>query len=194
MSDTVVETEASDLPTLYYKIVEIVEFEPEEGESVEEFKARVVRHMDDVLKDDADDVEFHKYPVDVQKWLALAGEVMVKNRGARKKAPLPAMEGLDDTDEEEDKPKKRGRPAKDGTKKSGYVKKGRNPEANSHFRVADLLCKNPDMSIGDVEEALEKAGHTYGVATLLYSMESFKGVCLALKKHGMLNEKHDETV
>lgn len=173
----------TDTATLYDQIVELLKLEPEDEESSDDYKARVVRHAGDMEDDD-----FEKLPDDVKEWLNAATEVVKKNRGARKKAALPALDGLED-DEVEEKPKK-GRKAKAEKKakepKEPKEKTERDPEANRFFKIGELMVDNPTMSLEDLNAKASKLDREYSERSISRVYEAFRGIYGVLKKHDKL--------
>ena len=78
--------------TLFDLVKEITGLEPEEEESVEDYKGRVVRYFSD-LDDDAYDAAVDGRD-DLAVWVKNATTVYKANRGAGKPKPLPALVGL----------------------------------------------------------------------------------------------------
>ncbi len=176
------ETETEE--TLFDKIVDALSLEREEDESAEDYKIRAVRHAGDM-----EDEDFEALPDDVKTWLNAATEVVKKNRGARKTAPLPALEGLEGDDEEEASKKgRKARAAKEPKapreKKVREPRPERDPTDNRIYKFAELMILNPKWTAEDLAKKAVELEYEPKPAVRLHGF--ITNVFAALKKHGKL--------
>ena len=203
------EAVAEEDKTLYEQICEATDlsYDEEEGD-VEAFKENVARFFADM-----EDSDFAELPEEVRDWADEAIDVIKANRSksAKKKSPLPEIDGLPEgaeaepeEEEEEAKPAKgkkgraskadaadekpaKGRKGKASKKGDEKLKgEGRNPENNRYFRISELLIEDPEQDDDELEKAAKDAGYDYSDITLKRGREAFDAVTGALRKHGKL--------
>lgn len=172
--------------TLYNKVAEAfgTEFDSEGEQSREDYKEEAVRFFNDM-----EDEVFNALPEDVTAWVNETADVMKANRGARRKKPLPDLEGLDVAEgESEEKPKGRRKRGEGKAEKEKAEPKGRDPENNRYFRVAEIMIANPDIKVEDLQKKVTASGHDYSEMTISRAHDAFTAVTGALKKHGKLKD------
>jgi hypothetical protein len=114
----------TDELTLLDQVLEVTGLEREDGESAEDFKARIVRAMQDKFPNTEEGNEaFEDLDEDVQEWVNAATEVVKNNRGARNKKPLPELDGLAE-DEAKPKAKRAAKAAKEPKEKKERAPRG----------------------------------------------------------------------
>lgn len=186
--ETVEKERSEDDETLFEKICSVTDLDREEDESAEDFKVRVVRHFADTYPNtDEGNAAFEQIDSEVTDWVDSATEIHRSNKGARNKKRLPEIDGL----EEDEEPKsKRGGAGKEKAEKKPREKKekpepkGRDPEANRFFRVAEFLVKDPDLTADELVTAASKTG--YSERSVRRVHEAWAGITGALKKHNKL--------
>lgn len=183
MSDTDTKEETS---SLYEQVVEVTDLTPEEDESPEDFKGRVVRHFSDM--EDADYDTALEGREDLAVWVKNATAVYKENRGSRSKSKLPKLEGLEGDDAaSESAAKGKSKAKSDGKAKAAKEKaepQGRDPEANRFFKIAEFLVKNPKLTADELVKAASKTD--YSERSIKRVHEAWTGITGAMRKHGML--------
>jgi len=181
MSDEAVQTTDEEM-TLYQQIVDAtgIEYDAEKFDSVEDYKTNLVNwYADETVDGDSTvgDTRYADAPEEVCAWVDEATKVAKSNRQGRRKKALPFIDGLDDDEIEEEKPKRKSRVARGarGEKKARAKKEPveRDDTNNRYGHCARLMFKDPDMSFDDVMSKLNRDGKDYAEITLRRAYDAF---------------------
>jgi hypothetical protein len=184
-----VETKADEEQTLYEQIVAITDMEfDSDDESHEEYKDRLVKWFSD-----QEDEVYDNAPEAVQEWIDEATKIAKANRGAKRKKPLPVMDGLEGDEAAESEPEEKPKVSRGAKKAAKEPKepKERGPRAsnnNRYYKIGTLMVDDSEMDVEQLKSRVSKSGLEYADRTIERAYEAFRGIYTMLEEKGLLRK------